>query len=39
MKYIVELYSGGMAYVPSLMTIGSCIRVILRVLPEQSERP
>jgi hypothetical protein len=38
MKYIVEMYSGDMIYVPSLMTIGSGIRVILRELPEQFER-
>jgi hypothetical protein len=31
MKYTVEMASDGMTYTPSLMTIGSCIRIILRV--------
>jgi hypothetical protein len=39
MKYAVEMASDGMIYIPSLMTIGSGIRVILRVLPQQFERP
>jgi hypothetical protein len=30
--------SSGMMYIPSLMTIGSEIRVILRILPQQFER-
>jgi hypothetical protein len=38
MKYAVGMASGGVIYIPSLMTIGSGIRVILRVLPQQSER-
>jgi hypothetical protein len=38
MKYTVEMASGGMIYIPSLMTIGSGIRVILRILPQQFER-
>jgi hypothetical protein len=38
MKYTVEMASGGMIYIPSLMTIGSGIRVILRALPKQFER-
>jgi hypothetical protein len=32
MKYTVEMTSGGMIYIPSLMVIGSSIRVILRLL-------
>jgi hypothetical protein len=38
MKYSVEMASDGMIYVPSLMKIRSGIRVILRLLPRQSER-
>jgi hypothetical protein len=37
MKYIVEMASGGIIYVPSFMEIGSVIQVILRLLPRQSE--
>jgi hypothetical protein len=36
--YAVNMASGGMIHIPSLMTIGSGIRVILRVLSQQSER-
>jgi hypothetical protein len=35
MKYAVEMGSGGMIYIPSFMTIGSGIQVILRLLPRQ----
>jgi hypothetical protein len=38
MKYTVEMASGGMIYVPRLVTIGSGIRMILRVLPQQFQR-
>jgi hypothetical protein len=38
MKYAVEMALGCMIYIPSLMTIGSGIRVILRVLRQQFER-
>jgi hypothetical protein len=38
MKYTVEMDSGGKIYIPSFMTIGSGIRVILKVLPQQFER-
>jgi hypothetical protein len=38
MKYIVEMGSGGMIYVPSFMTIGFGIQVLLRLLLEQFER-
>jgi hypothetical protein len=38
MKCTVEIASGDMMYVPSLMTIGSGVRVIIRVLPQQFER-
>jgi hypothetical protein len=34
----VELASGGMIYITSLMTVGTRIRVILRLLPQHSER-
>jgi hypothetical protein len=37
MKYAVEMTSGGITYMPSLITIGSGIRVILRALPQQFE--
>jgi hypothetical protein len=37
MKYTVEMSSGGMTYMPSFMTIGSGVQVILRVLPQQLE--
>jgi hypothetical protein len=32
------MVSGGIMYIPSFMTIGSGIQVILRVLPQQFER-
>jgi hypothetical protein len=35
---IHEMVSGAMIYVPSSMTIGSGIQVILRLLPQQFER-
>jgi hypothetical protein len=38
MKCIVEMASSGMIYIPILMTIGSGIRIILRVIPQQFER-
>jgi hypothetical protein len=38
MKYIVEMASDGMIYIPSFMKIGSGIQVILRLLPQQSKR-
>jgi hypothetical protein len=38
MMYAIEMASGGMIYIPSLMTIGSGIHVILRVLSQQFER-
>jgi hypothetical protein len=31
MKYIVEMVSGGMVYIPSLLTVGSGIRVKSKV--------
>jgi hypothetical protein len=34
----VEMASGGTIYIPSPMTIGSGIQVILRVLPPDLER-
>jgi hypothetical protein len=37
MKYTVDVASDGMIYIPSLVTIGSGIGIILRVLPEQFE--
>jgi hypothetical protein len=36
-KYTIEMASGGMLYIPSLMTIVSGIPVILRVLRQQFE--
>jgi hypothetical protein len=38
MKYTVEMASGGMMYIPSLMMNDSGIGVILRALPQQFER-
>jgi hypothetical protein len=38
MNYDVEMDSGGMIYVPSFTMINSGIQVILRLLPQQSER-
>jgi hypothetical protein len=38
MKYNTEMASGGMTYIPSIKMIDSGIRVILGVLPQQSER-
>jgi hypothetical protein len=35
MKYAVEMVSGGMIYITSRMTVGSGIRVILKILPQQ----
>jgi hypothetical protein len=37
-KYTIEMTSGGMIYIPSLMKIGSGVQVILLLLPRQSER-
>jgi hypothetical protein len=34
MKYFPEMCSGGMIYMPSFMTIGSDIQVILSLLPQ-----
>jgi hypothetical protein len=33
-----EMASGDMIYIPSFTTIGSGIRVILRIIPQQFER-
>jgi hypothetical protein len=38
MKYTVDTASDGIIYIPSFMTIGSRIQVILRSLPQQFER-
>jgi hypothetical protein len=38
MKYIVEMTSDGMIYLPSFMKIGSDVQVILTLLPRKSER-
>jgi hypothetical protein len=38
MKYAVQIVSDVMIYIPRLMTIGSGIEVILRLLPQQFER-
>jgi hypothetical protein len=38
MKYNVQMDSGGMIYIPSFLTIGSGIQVILRLLPQRFER-
>jgi hypothetical protein len=35
MVYATEMTSGGIIYVPNLITVCSGIRVILRVLPQQ----
>jgi hypothetical protein len=35
MKYAIEMASGGMIYIPSIMTISSRIQVTLRLLPQQ----
>jgi hypothetical protein len=39
MKHAVELASGGMIFIPSSVKIGSGTQVILRLLPQQFERP
>jgi hypothetical protein len=36
--YAVEMGSGGMICLPSFMNIGTGIRIILSVLPQQFER-
>jgi hypothetical protein len=38
MKVTIEMALGGMMYIPSLMTISSGLRVILKVLSQQFER-
>jgi hypothetical protein len=38
MKYTVEMTSDGIIYARSFMKTGLCIQVILRLLPQQSER-
>jgi hypothetical protein len=38
MKYAADLASDGMIYIPSFVTIGSGIQVILRLLPQIFER-
>jgi hypothetical protein len=38
MRYTVDMTLGGMIYIPSFMMISSSIRVILRLLPRQTER-
>jgi hypothetical protein len=38
MRYTADMASDGMIWIPSFMKIGSSIRVILRLLPRQSER-
>jgi hypothetical protein len=38
MVYAIEMASGSMIYIPSFMTIGSGIQVILRLLRQQFER-
>jgi hypothetical protein len=38
-KHSVEVASGGMMYISSSMTIVSGTQVILRLLPQQFERP
>jgi hypothetical protein len=38
-KYTIQMASDGMIYVPSFMRTGSGILVLLRLLPQQSDRP
>jgi hypothetical protein len=38
MNYTVEMASDGVMYIPSFIKIGSGIKVILRLLPQQFER-
>jgi hypothetical protein len=38
LKHAFDMASGGTIYTPSLMTIGSGIRVALRVLTQKFER-
>jgi hypothetical protein len=38
MNYAVEMASDDIIYIPSFMTIGSGIQVILRLLPKKFER-
>jgi hypothetical protein len=35
--YAIQMVSGGMVYIPSFITIGSGIQVILRLLPQPFE--
>jgi hypothetical protein len=35
----VEMASGGIMYIPSFMKIGLGVQVILKLLPQQFERP
>jgi hypothetical protein len=37
MKYVIEISSGGMIYIPNFMMIGSGIQIILSILPQQFE--
>jgi hypothetical protein len=39
MIYTIEMASDGMIYIPNFMKIYLGIRVTLRVLPQQLERP
>jgi hypothetical protein len=38
-KYAIEMATGGMIYIPKFITICSGIQVILRLIPQQFERP
>jgi hypothetical protein len=38
MRYATEMASGGMIHIPSLMTTGSGIQVILRLVHEHFQR-
>jgi hypothetical protein len=38
MRWAGEMASGGIIYLPSFMKIGSGFQIILKFLPQQSER-
>jgi hypothetical protein len=39
MKFAIKMTCGGIIYISSLMTNGSDIQVVLRILPQQIESP
>jgi hypothetical protein len=39
MKFAIKVTCGGIIYIPSFVTVGSDIQVVLRLVPQQIERP